>query len=314
MTQTNYPKITIITPSYNQGRYLEETILSIIGQNYPNLEYIIIDGGSTDNSVDIIKKYEHSLKYWVSEKDNGTYDANNKALKKFTGDYWCVVNSDDLLKPSSLFRVAEYLHVNKYPDWITADIEYIDENSKRLGFAKTKYPAKIAGYYFTNGCWIPHPVTFLSKKVYQTVGFFSKTDVMDYEYWIRCEQSGFLPKIIGEELGSFRYHNDCKSMNFSNIHTQVIELISKYRTQLTTKEHINELDTYINLCLFNLRQNETKFYIYSKLYWKAFKTFFFLIVEHPVELRKRWPYGMMKRFFTGVNEAEFSPKMFVSNG
>src|SRR5688572_19651160 len=94
-----FPKITIITPSYNQGKFLEETILSVVNQQYPNLEFIVIDGGSNDNSVDILKAYDSKITYWISERDKGTYDANNKALKKITGDYWCVVNSDDLLKP-----------------------------------------------------------------------------------------------------------------------------------------------------------------------------------------------------------------------
>ena len=90
-----FPKITIITPSYNQGQFIEETILSVINQGYPNLEYIIMDGGSTDNTVEVIKKYSDHINYWVSEKDKGQSNAINKGLHRATGDIINWLNSDD---------------------------------------------------------------------------------------------------------------------------------------------------------------------------------------------------------------------------
>ena len=109
----NYPKISVITPSYNQGQYIEETILSVLNQNYPNLEYIIMDGGSTDNTVEVIMKYADKITFWVSEKDKGQADAINRGFKKATGDILCWLNSDDYYFSETLKYVAENLDINK---------------------------------------------------------------------------------------------------------------------------------------------------------------------------------------------------------
>src|SRR5688572_11561284 len=106
MSSRQLPSITVITPSYNQGRYIEETIDSVLSQGYPSLEYIVIDGGSADNSVEIIRKYEPYLAYWVSEKDRGQAHAINKGLARSTGELWNWSNSDDVLAPGALHRVA----------------------------------------------------------------------------------------------------------------------------------------------------------------------------------------------------------------
>lgn len=110
------PKISIITPSYNQGRYIEQTILSVLNQNYPNLEYIIIDGGSTDETVDIIKKYASHITYWVSEKDQGQTEALNKGFAKCTGDIFNWINSDDFYEPCALMEIGTLFKDNPAVD------------------------------------------------------------------------------------------------------------------------------------------------------------------------------------------------------
>ena len=108
----NYPKISIVTPSFNQGRYIEQTILSVLDQHYPNLEYIIIDGGSTDETVEIIQKYEQHLTYWISEPDKGQTDAINKGFAKCTGEIFNWINSDDYYEPGSFLKLAQLFSNN----------------------------------------------------------------------------------------------------------------------------------------------------------------------------------------------------------
>jgi glycosyltransferase involved in cell wall biosynthesis len=116
-----YPKISIITPSFNQGKFLEETILSIISQKYPSLEFIIIDGGSTDESVEVIKKYGQHITYWISEKDNGQAEAINKGFEKATGEIITWLNSDDLYEKDALLTIGKMFAESPDVDFIFGD-------------------------------------------------------------------------------------------------------------------------------------------------------------------------------------------------
>jgi glycosyltransferase involved in cell wall biosynthesis len=132
-SQTNsWPKITIVTPSYQQGQFLEETIRSVLLQNYPNLEYIVIDGGSTDNSVEIIRKYEPWLSYWVSEKDRGQSHAINKGLDRATGEIIQWINSDDVLRANALLEVSEQFLSNPDGNCLIAPTWAFGQNDRVL--------------------------------------------------------------------------------------------------------------------------------------------------------------------------------------
>ena len=141
----HWPKISIVTPSFNQGRYLETTILSILNQGYPDLEYIIIDGGSDDGSVDIIKEYDKHIKYWVSEKDDGQSQAINKGMAHAKGDWVAWINSDDYYLPNTFFNVMNKAMNSPGCTWVVGNTRM----QKSIGYCLNRsylFSAKLSAY------------------------------------------------------------------------------------------------------------------------------------------------------------------------
>jgi glycosyltransferase involved in cell wall biosynthesis len=206
------PKITIITPSYNQGKYIEQTICSVLDQGYPNLEYIIIDGGSTDNSVDIIRKYADRLTYWVSERDKGQSDAINKGMRMATGEIVNWLNSDDYYEPKALFHVADAF-ANPRTLAYCGRSRVFSDHSAYLSNGTDIYPDNLAK---TIG-WarIDQPETFFRKCVWDAIGLVNESFhyVMDKELWVRfLLKYGQEPvKKDDEQIVHFRIHGQSKT-------------------------------------------------------------------------------------------------------
>lgn len=187
-----YPKISIVTPNYNYGHLLEETILSVLNQNYPNLEYIIIDGGSTDNSLEVIKKYESRLAYWTSEKDEGIYDALNKGFKLCTGEIMAYLNSDDIYLPWALETVFSVFSEVRDAEWIsTLQPGYIDYVSRARWFGQIPGFSKDAflnGKYsgrFSKFRFIQQESTFWRKSLWdKTKGSIDINYKLAGDFWI----------------------------------------------------------------------------------------------------------------------------------
>jgi glycosyltransferase involved in cell wall biosynthesis len=147
---SSYPKISIVTPSYNQAQFLERTILSVLNQNYPNLEYIIVDGGSTDGSVEIIKKYEKYLAYWISKKDNGQADAINKGFQKSSGEILAWLNADDLYLPGTLLKVKKIFQKYRENNFIYGHSLLIDKEDNIMRVCYT-VPQTYHSYIYDKG-------------------------------------------------------------------------------------------------------------------------------------------------------------------
>lgn len=212
---TNFPKISIITPSYNQGQFIEQTILSVLDQNYPNLEYIIIDGGSSDQTVEIIQKYEQGITYWVSEKDRGQSHAINKGLYRATGDIINWLNSDDYYEPESLFKIAEAFQRKKGIQAVLGCTRIVGTAKERL--SKTEF-RKNDQYYNFSKALIEQPATFFSKEFYGAIKEVNEKLhlAMDLELWLRflLTHDDEMIQQIDSILVNFREHEDSKTVNF----------------------------------------------------------------------------------------------------
>lgn len=209
------PKFSLVIPSYNQGSFIEETILSVLNQNYPNLELIIIDGGSTDNTIEIIKKYSDKITFWKSEKDSGQSNAINKGIEKATGEIFNWLNSDDTLTPDSLFQIAELY--NKYQfDVLCGKSKHFDnESDEEVNIGQTYFHSEIektiAHYSMSQ------PSTFYKLEIVKKLGGVNESlhFAMDAELWFKyLFYSGNTYKVAKTEksLANFRIHNNSKTI------------------------------------------------------------------------------------------------------
>lgn len=210
----SFPKISIVITSYNQAKFLQRTILSILNQNYPNLEFIVIDGGSSDQSVDIIKKYERYLTYWVSEKDRGQSDGLNKGFKKATGEIIGTLNSDDIFLPEALHKIAEFFKKNPKTDIVYSNRLDIDENDNLIGESRFAKFSRIVWLY--DGMSLGSQGVFWKKKLFSKVGLLDINlhFAMDYEFFFRMALAGAKFKHVPGYFGAMRRHKNAKTEMF----------------------------------------------------------------------------------------------------
>jgi len=239
MTKEEFPKISIITPSFNQGQFLETTILSVIGQGYPNLEYIVIDGGSTDQSVEIIEKYQKDIDYWVSEKDSGQANAINKGFRKATGDILAWINSDDYYLPNTLFKVSRSIQNVLEPALIHGGCIHTHEDSLHV-FARNEDNVKCKLKYKDP---LVQPATFWTRKLWEMTGNLNEAInyVFDWEWYIRASEFATFIH-IKDHLSVYRKHPEHKSGSGGQKREQeVLDLINKYSSPNWYKIYKNGL-------------------------------------------------------------------------
>lgn len=207
--QPAWPRITIVTPSYNQASYIEETIRSVLLQDYPNLEYIIIDGGSTDESVDIIKKYEPWLTYWISEPDRGQSQAILKGFSQGTGELMAWINSDDLYAPGALINLAHTAFSHPHELWFAGRCNILEGNQVKQGW---RWNGKgIEEWFFR--CVVMQPGVFWRKQLWLEKGGLDENlhYSFDYDLWLRFASVQPFPFWINHPTAYYRAHQSSKT-------------------------------------------------------------------------------------------------------
>ncbi|KZL90196.1 glycosyltransferase family 2 protein [Clostridium magnum] len=219
-------KISIITPSYNQGKYIEETIKSVNIQNYKDIEHIVVDGKSSDNTIEILERYEKNIKY-VSEKDTGQANAVNKGIKMASGDIIGWLNSDDLYMPNTISKVMEYFKKNPKCDILYANAHFVDVNGTIIG----KYPTERFDYKrLADRCYICQPSVFFRKKAIEDIGYLDESLhlCLDYELWMRIGKK-YRFYYIDDYLSCSRMYQENKTLSRSDeMYEEAHSILKKY--------------------------------------------------------------------------------------
>lgn len=220
------PLVSIITPSFNQAKYVEATILSVRQQDYPHIEHIVMDGGSTDGTLDILRRYEDKLT-WISEKDRGQADAINKGFRRATGDILGWVNSDDLYVPGAIQAVVEHFQAHSHDSFIYGDAEALDESGTSFGI---RTHVKQGGWKELVGelDFIVQPACFWRAEVWRACGELDESlhYTLDYEYWMRAAKP-FPPRYIPVLLAQERLYAAAKTFSGAVTRMEEIEMVAR---------------------------------------------------------------------------------------
>lgn len=293
------PRITVITPSLNQADYLERAICSVIDQGYENLEYIVIDGGSSDASADIIKLYEDDLTYWHSEPDAGPADAINRAIQRATGDIIAVLNADDLYLPGTLERVAKRMTQPDEPTWVVGHCVRIGELDEQLGQLNATRPTDLAGFLMHDSGFLPDCTTFYARSVFDTYGRFDTQMRFAWNYELNCRliAQGMSPTILPSVLSAHREHaHSQSSQNTLDSGSEYIDAAARYADRLkfddrhTLWSNIDERRRIYTLARSETLVSQSRGYLWRQLlrrpWWLAnehYRQTLLKGVAHPVD-------------------------------
>ncbi len=234
------PKITVITPSYQQGDFIEETILSVVHQRYPLVEHFVFDGGSTDTTRDVLVRNSHHLAYWEIEIDRGQSHAVNKGLERVTGDFVLILNSDDVVLPGAFHYLAAELEKSPSIKWLAGASLMFGDQLPHFDLMPVTFPTTVE-LCLVDQC-VPHPSTYVHADMYRKFGPYDEEMgfALDFEYWARMAMAGEVLHARQRPLSGFRYHAESKSVTLQERRRKdQATILDRYRAQLTPKQISN---------------------------------------------------------------------------
>lgn len=266
--------VSIITPSFNQGQFIEDTILSVKQQNYPNIEHIIVDGNSTDNTLQILRKYEDTYNMrWISEPDEGMYEAINKGLRMSNGEFLAYLNTDDLYFPWTVRTAVDYLKNNPSVDLVYGDMLRLNWNTNEISLVF--YPPFNLGYIRRTG-FLGQPTVFWRRKVTKRLGGFDETlkFVADCDYWMKAGATFNISK-ISEFMAAERDHPSAKRFAERNaLRYELSKVRARYCTPSVGQRYLGSLTDRI----------------WSNLWQRAYlaKFLFYYLLDDEGERKSPW--------------------------
>ena len=231
------PKLTIITPTFNQAAFIERTLSSVLDQGYENLEYLVVDGGSNDGSADIIRRYEDRLAWWVSEPDRGQTDALNKGLRRASGDIVAYINSDDYYLPGAFDAAVSALERSPAL-WAVGVCRFVDADDSLNHHWRPELPRKGRHWWILAPWGVPQAATFWRREAFDHYGLFREDMhyVFDTEFGLRLALAGRLPELIDRELAVRVEHEEAKSWDLAPFRREQRRFVELHAPELEWHE------------------------------------------------------------------------------